>query len=105
MSKAMNFEEARVKVEELVNELNQYSYEYYVLDAPTISDQEYDQRYRTLLEIEEEYPELVKGDSPTQRVGDGLIDGFQKVEHSSTYEAETGEEEDKLLALRQQVTK
>lgn len=83
MSKAMNFEEARVKVEELVNELNQYSYEYYVLDAPTISDQEYDQRYRTLLEIEEEYPELVKGDSPTQRVGDGLIDGFQKVEHSS----------------------
>ncbi len=83
MSKAINFEEARVKVEELVNELNQYSYEYYVLDAPTISDQEYDQRYRTLLEIEEEYPELVKGDSPTQRVGDGLIDGFQKVEHSS----------------------
>lgn len=83
MSEAMNFEEARVKVEKLVNELNQYSYEYYVLDAPTISDQEYDQRYRTLLEIEEEYPELVKGDSPTQRVGDGLIDGFQKVEHSS----------------------
>lgn len=83
MTKALNFEEARVKVEQLVNELNQYSYEYYVLDAPTISDQEYDQLYRNLQELEQQYPELVKADSPTQRVGDGLIEGFEKVEHSS----------------------
>ena len=83
MTETMNFEEARKKVDKLVDELNQYSYEYYVLDAPTISDQEYDQLYRTLVTIEEEYPELVKADSPTQRVGDGLIEGFEKVEHSS----------------------
>lgn len=78
----MSFEEARVKVEELVVELNQYSYEYYVLDRPTISDAEYDQRYRLLEELERAYPELVKADSPTQRVGDGLISAFNKVEHS-----------------------
>ncbi|HLR92018.1 MAG TPA: NAD-dependent DNA ligase LigA, partial [Atopostipes sp.] len=83
MSKSISFEEARQRVEDLVLELNQYSHEYYVLDAPTISDQEYDQLYRELVELEEAYPELVKLDSPTQRVGDALIEGFEKVEHSS----------------------
>lgn len=83
MTEELDFEEAREKVEDLVQELNQYSYEYYVLDAPTVSDQEYDQKYRTLEEIEEHYPELVKAGSPTQRVGDELIEGFEKVEHSS----------------------
>lgn len=79
----MNFKQAQKRVEELVLELNQYSHEYYVLDAPTISDAEYDRLYRELIEIEETYPELVKQDSPTQRVGDALIEGFEKVEHSS----------------------
>ena len=83
MSKAMNFKQAQKRVEELVLELNQYSHEYYVLDAPTISDAEYDQLYRELVELEERYPELTKQDSPTQRVGDALIEGFKKVEHSS----------------------
>ncbi|MEY8292538.1 NAD-dependent DNA ligase LigA [Carnobacteriaceae bacterium 52-44] len=83
MSKAMNFKQAQKRVEELVLELNQYSHEYYVLDAPTISDAEYDQLYRELVELEETYPELTKQDSPTQRVGDALIEGFKKVEHSS----------------------
>lgn len=79
----MNFKQAQKRVEELVLELNQYSHEYYVLDAPTISDAEYDQLYRELVELEERYPELTKQDSPTQRVGDALIEGFKKVEHSS----------------------
>ncbi len=83
MSKSISFETARKRVEDLVTDLNQYSYEYYVVDAPTISDATYDQLYRELLELEELYPELVKQDSPTQRVGDGLISGFQKIEHSS----------------------
>lgn len=83
MSNEMNFEQAQERVETLVFDLNQYSHEYYVLDAPTISDAEYDRLYRELLELETAYPELIKQDSPTQRVGDELIAGFQKVEHSS----------------------
>src|SRR5699024_7071063 len=83
MSKAINFEQAGRRVEELVLQLNQFSHEYYALDAPTISDAKYDQLYRELVELEEMYPELTKQDSPTQRVGDDLIEGFEKVEHSS----------------------
>ncbi|MDN6409336.1 MAG: NAD-dependent DNA ligase LigA, partial [Tetragenococcus halophilus] len=79
----MDFEEAKKRVEKLVAELNQYSYEYYVLDAPTISDQEYDQMYQELLALENQYPKLIREDSPTQRVGDELIEGFEKVEHSN----------------------
>lgn len=83
MSKAINFEQAGKRVEELVLTLNQYSYEYYALDAPTVSDAEYDRLYRELVDLETMYPELTKQDSPTQRVGDALIEGFEKVEHSS----------------------
>lgn len=83
MSKTISFQEAQERVEELVFELNQYSHEYYVLDAPTISDREYDLLYRELVELEEAFPDLIKQDSPTQRVGDELISGFEKVEHSS----------------------
>lgn len=79
----MNFKEAQNRVDDLVSDLNRYSYEYYVRDAPTISDADYDLLYRELLELEQLFPELVKQDSPTQRVGDDLISGFQKVEHSS----------------------
>lgn len=83
MDESITFEKAQQRVEDLVLELNQYSHEYYVLDAPSISDVEYDQLYRELSELEEAFPELVKLDSPTQRVGDGLLSGFEKVEHSS----------------------
>ena len=83
MSKAINFEQAGKRVEELVLTLNQYSHEYYALDAPTVSDAEYDRLYRELVDLEAMYPELTKQDSPTQRVGDALIEGFEKVEHSS----------------------
>lgn len=83
MNESITFEEAKDRVDELVLELNQYSHEYYVLDAPTVSDAQYDKLYRELVDLEEKFPELVKQDSPTQRVGDELISGFEKVEHSS----------------------
>lgn len=83
MIEEKSFEEAKKRIEELVSELNQYSYEYYVLDAPTISDQEYDKKYRELENLENQYPKLLRADSPSQRVGDDLIDGFEKVQHSS----------------------
>lgn len=64
-----------------VNLLNRYAYQYYTLDAPEISDAEYDQRYQTLQEYELAHPDEVVSFSPTQRVGDRLLAGFTKEEH------------------------
>lgn len=68
-------------MEELINIINKASYEYYVLDNPTITDQEYDDYYSELLSIEERHPELKRLDSPTLRVGGNAIDKFSKVTH------------------------
>src|SRR5690554_3005636 len=62
--------------------LEQLSYEYYVLDAPTRSDAEYDQLFRELLELEAAHPELVTPDSPSQRVGAPPAAGFAPVRHA-----------------------
>lgn len=69
------------RLEELRHLLNQYSYEYHVLDSPSVSDAIYDGLFNELKELEAEYPDLVTPDSPTQRVGGVLKGGFQKVEH------------------------
>ncbi len=61
--------------------LNQYNYEYYVLNQPTISDFEYDQRLAKLFEIEKANPDWLALDSPTQRVGAKALDSFEQVEH------------------------
>lgn len=63
--------------------LNQYSYEYYVLDKPTISDAVYDSLFTELKKIEDQHPSLVTPDSPTQRVGGQPSDSFIKVEHKN----------------------
>lgn len=70
------------RVEELTNILNEANYNYYILDNPTISDQEFDKYLRELIEIEQEYPDLKKSNSPTVRVGGGVIEGFNKVTHA-----------------------
>ena len=72
-------EEARAA--ELRELLNRYSYEYHVLDDPSVSDAEYDRLYDDLVTLEEEHPELITPDSPTQRVGRPCSDRFQKVRH------------------------
>lgn len=79
----MSFESAKQQVNELIPKLNQYSYQYYVLDKPTIADEDYDQLYRQLVDIEEKFPELIREDSPTQRVGGDLAEGFKKVTHDT----------------------
>ena len=71
------------RVAELRELLNRYSYEYHVLDAPTVSDAIYDSLFGELKQLEAEHPELVTMDSPTQRVGNELKGGFAKVQHSS----------------------
>lgn len=61
--------------------VTRYAHEYYVLDAPSISDAEYDQLFRQLQAAESEHPQWVEADSPTQRVGGALLEGFQPVKH------------------------
>lgn len=72
---------ARRRAEALRAELEEHNYRYYVLDAPTISDAEYDRLLRQLRELEERYPELVTPDSPTQRVGAPPSAAFATVRH------------------------
>ncbi|MFE5430025.1 NAD-dependent DNA ligase LigA [Peribacillus simplex] len=79
----MDLQAAEKKVLELQTLLNQYSYEYYVMDQPSVPDAEYDRLLRELIEYEEEFPELQTADSPTQRVGGAILDMFEKVEHTT----------------------
>ncbi len=70
------------RVAELHKALHEHAYLYYVLDAPTISDAEYDAWFRELQALEEAHPELLSPDSPTLRVGAPPLDGFESVEHA-----------------------
>ncbi|UOQ92023.1 NAD-dependent DNA ligase LigA [Halobacillus shinanisalinarum] len=78
----MSPNDAQEVIEDLRQKLDQYNYEYHTLDKPTVSDYEYDQKMRELLDLESQFPELVTADSPTQRVGDEPLDAFQKVQHN-----------------------
>ncbi|NLG62442.1 MAG: NAD-dependent DNA ligase LigA, partial [Candidatus Cloacimonetes bacterium] len=69
------------RIDELRRILVDANYEYYVLDSPTLSDAEYDRLLRELKQLEEQYPELITPDSPTQRVGAEPASQFVKVEH------------------------
>lgn len=71
------------RMDELINIINKASHEYYVMDQPTITDQEYDDYYMELLKLEEKYPELKRDDSPTLRVGGDVLDKFLKVNHKT----------------------
>ncbi|EXJ22992.1 DNA ligase [Alkalibacterium sp. AK22] len=77
------FEQASIRVDELVHLLDDYSHQYYVLDKPTIPDEEYDRLYKELVELEEAYPQLIQNHSPTQRIGGALLEGFEKVSHDT----------------------
>ena len=71
----------REEMKQLREYLNQQSYLYYVLDAPVIPDYEYDRLNRRLEELEAAHPEEITPDSPTQRVGDKILEGFQTYSH------------------------
>ncbi|MCB7070018.1 NAD-dependent DNA ligase LigA [Caldibacillus sp. 210928-DFI.2.22] len=77
----MRLEDAKKRVDELHKLLNQYGYEYYVLDKPSVPDSEYDKRMQELIALETEFPQLKTPNSPTQRVGGEVLEGFQKVRH------------------------
>ena len=73
--------EEREELEALRQELVRANYEYYVQDAPTMSDYDYDHKLRRLEELEAAHPEWITPDSPTQRVGGQVSEGFQEVRH------------------------
>jgi len=74
--------EVSKRIEQLREEIRYHNYRYYVLDDPEISDAQYDQLVRELIALEQQYPELVTPDSPTQRVGAPPLDKFQPVRHA-----------------------
>ena len=75
------------QIQALRDLLNKWGHEYYVLDAPTVPDYEYDRKLRELEELEAAHPELITPDSPTQRVGGAAIDAFQSVQHEVPLES------------------
>ena len=77
----MEKNEAKQRIEEVTTILNKANYEYYVLDNPTITDQEFDKYLRELETLETEFPEFDSPNSPTKKVGGEVIDRFKKVRH------------------------
>ncbi len=82
MGQNTNHQDTATRVQTLRRQLQQASYEYYVLDAPTLPDQVYDRLYRELQELETANPELITPDSPTQRVGEKPATQFTSVRHN-----------------------
>lgn len=80
----MDIQSAERKIKDLQNILNQYNYEYHVLDTPSVPDSEYDRLMNELTALEEQFPQLKTEDSPTQRVGGEILDMFEKVEHETS---------------------
>lgn len=77
----MNLEEARKKIEQLTATINYHNKLYYTDDNPEIEDYEYDKLFRELENLEREFPELKKDDSPTNKVGGTILEKFEKFEH------------------------
>lgn len=81
MTTALTKQQASAEISALKTQLAQYDYHYYVLDAPLVSDSEYDGLYRQLTALETSFPELITPDSPTQRVSGTASSAFQSVQH------------------------
>lgn len=78
-----DMEQVKARLQELREQLTYHAHRYYVLDDPVIADVEYDRMFQQLLEIEEQFPELITPDSPSLRVGGAPLDGFAEAEHAS----------------------
>lgn len=106
MEHEMTIDEAAKRAEELRSRLNRWSREYYVEDKSTVEDYVYDQEYAELVAIEEQYPDLITSDSPTQRVGGKVLSGFEKVTHDiPLYSLNDVFSKDELFAFDQRVQK
>ncbi|WP_050698145.1 NAD-dependent DNA ligase LigA [Anaeromassilibacillus senegalensis] len=83
----MDKDTAKQQIQELTAQINYHNQKYYVEDAPEIDDYEYDMLYRQLQQLENEHPDLIVPDSPTQRVGGAPLNTFEKVEHTVPLES------------------
>lgn len=93
-------------MKELVELLNRYAYEYYTKDAPSVSDSEYDQLYRELVELETAHPDDILPESPTHRVGGVVLKGFTKYQHQyPLYSLQDAFSREELEAFDQRVRK
>ncbi|MFQ7236707.1 MAG: NAD-dependent DNA ligase LigA, partial [Enterococcus hulanensis] len=102
----MTFQAAEKRSAELRDELNQYAHEYYVQDQPSVEDFVYDKKYQELVEIETEYPDLITPESPTQRVGGKVLEGFEKVVHDiPLYSLNDVFSKEELIAFDERVKK
>ena len=102
----MNIKDVKKRIEKLREQINDYSYRYYVLDKPVISDAEYDELVRKLQAMEDENPELITPDSPTQRVGATPDNAFEPVEHRERmYSLQDAFSTEELLAWLERVEK
>ena len=77
----MDRQRAQAQLAQLKQQLNQERHAYYTQDAPLVTDAEYDRKYQQLLRLEQQFPELVTPDSPSQLVGDSPSPDFTKVRH------------------------
>ncbi|HCM88248.1 MULTISPECIES: NAD-dependent DNA ligase LigA [Enterococcus] len=102
----ITFQAAEKRSAELRDELNQYAHEYYVQDQPSVEDFVYDKKYQELVEIETEYPDLITPESPTQRVGGIVLEGFEKVVHDiPLYSLNDVFSKEELIAFDERVKK
>ena len=92
------------RIEALRRQIRHYDYKYYVEDQPEISDEEYDRLFRELTELEEQHPELITPDSPTQRVGGQIEEGFSVVEHKvAMLSLDNAFKEEELYAFEERI--
>ncbi|WP_045764000.1 NAD-dependent DNA ligase LigA [Streptococcus parasanguinis] len=96
----------KTRMKELVELLNRYAYEYYTKDTPSVSDSEYDQLYRELVELETAHPDEILPESPTHRVGGVVLKGFTKYQHQyPLYSLQDAFSREELEAFDQRVRK
>ena len=92
------------RTQQLREQLNAYSHQYYVLDAPTVPDAEYDRLFRELQSIEAEYPDAISNDSPTQKVGAPPLVSFSQVTHErSMLSLDNAMNQDELINFERKV--
>ncbi|CAM8345638.1 NAD-dependent DNA ligase LigA [Candidatus Methylopumilus planktonicus] len=99
-----NKENIKDKIQELIEKLSTFDYQYYVLDNPSISDFEYDKIFRSLVDLENENPELIRPDSPSQRVGGKALDAFESVIHrQAMLSLNNAFDDDELIAFDKRI--
>ena len=97
-------ENIKNKIQELIEKISAFDYQYYVLDNPSISDFEYDKIFKLLVDLENKNPELIRPDSPSQRVGGKALDSFESVIHrQAMLSLNNAFEEDELIAFDKRI--